>query len=245
VVALGASNLTRGFGTVVSSARATWGPDVEVIAALEHGRAYGADGWFLTRKLPGILESGLWRHLDAAPSAPTRAFVTDIGNDIAYGVPADQVLAWIEEAIARLKRVTSDITLTDLPLASMRRLSPLTYAVFRAVLVPSCRMTLAEVLDAADAVNSGLVALAAARDVKLVRLKPEWYGFDPIHIRPSLWQSAWHDILGLAPPVAGRSVLEQWRLYLMPPERQWLFGIERVRPQSGVRLPAGGRVWLY
>jgi hypothetical protein len=246
VVALGASNLTRGFGTVVSSARAMWGPEVEIIAALGHGRAYGADGWFLRRKLPGILESGLWRHLAAAPSAPTRAFITDVGNDIVYGVAAEQVLAWIDEAITRLQRVTSDITLTDLPLASMRRLSPLKYHAFRSVVMPSCQLTLAQVLETAERVNTGLVSLAAARGVKLVRLKPEWYGLDPIHIRPSRWHSAWCEILGAsAGSRDGRSVLEQWRLYAMPPERQWLFGIERVTPQTGVRLRAGGRVWLY
>jgi hypothetical protein len=41
VVALGASNLTRGFQTIVSTARLVWGPDVEVLAALGHGRSYG------------------------------------------------------------------------------------------------------------------------------------------------------------------------------------------------------------
>jgi hypothetical protein len=42
VVALGASNLTRGFHAVVSVARAAWGPEVEIVAALGHGRSYGS-----------------------------------------------------------------------------------------------------------------------------------------------------------------------------------------------------------
>jgi hypothetical protein len=245
-VALGASNLTRGFGTVVSTARAVWGRDVEIVAALGHGRSYGADSFFLARRLPGILESGLWRHLETAPPRGTRALVTDVGNDIAYGFSADQILVWVGEALDRLTRVTSDITLTDLPLASMRRLSPLKFLAFRSILLPSCRLSLEQILDTAERVNSGLAPLAASRGVKLVRLRPEWYGLDPIHIRPSLWDPAWREILG---PVAasgnGRSVFEQWRLYLMSPERQWLFGVERLRPQSGVPLPSGGRVWLY
>jgi hypothetical protein len=246
VVALGASNLTRGFGTVVSTARAVWGRDIETVAALGHGRSYGADSFFLARRLPGVLECGLWRHLETAPSRPTRALITDVGNDIAYGFSADQILAWIGEAIERLRRVTSDITLTDLPLASMRRLSPLKFLAFRSILVPSCRLSLEQILDAAERVNTGLAPLAASRGVKLVRVRPEWYGVDPIHIRPSLWDSAWREILGaVAASGNGRSVFEQWRLYLMPPERQWLFGVERVMPQSGVPLPSGGRVWLY
>lgn len=68
VVALGASNLTRGFQTVVATARTAWGTDVDVLAALGHGRSYGADSAFLVRRLPGILDSGLWRRPETAPS---------------------------------------------------------------------------------------------------------------------------------------------------------------------------------
>ena len=245
VVTLGASNLTRGFGTVVSTARAVWGTEIEVVAALGHGRSYGADSFFLARRLPGILHSGLWRHLETASPLLTRAFITDVGNDIAYGFSPDQVLAWIDEAIDRLSRVTRDITVTDLPLASLRRLSRAKYLAFRSVLAPSCRLPLVQLVETAERVNAGLAALAISRGVRLQQLNPDWYGFDPIHIRPSLWQSAWGEILGAPAMSNGRSVFERWRLYLMAPERQWIFGVEQVASPSGVRLRSGGRVWLY
>src|SRR5215831_6744908 len=123
VVALGASNLTRGFQTVVSTARAAWGSEVEVFGALGHGRSYGAHSRVFFRRLPGILESGLWSELESRPALPTRALVTDVGNDILYGFSADQTLAWVEETLRRLRTVTSDIVVTGLPLASIRRLS--------------------------------------------------------------------------------------------------------------------------
>jgi hypothetical protein len=82
VVALGASNLTRGFQTVVSTARGAWGPEVEVFGALGHGRSYGARSRFTVRSLPGILESELWNDLSALPPVATRGLVTDVGNDI-------------------------------------------------------------------------------------------------------------------------------------------------------------------
>ncbi len=244
VVALGASNLTRGFETVVSTARTAWGPEAQVVAALGHGRSYGADSRFLARRLPGILASGIWRQLETMPSAPTRALVTDVGNDVLYGFSAPQVLAWVDEALGRLRRFTNDIVLTDLPLASVHRLSPLKFYAFRSVVVPSCRLSLEQVVDVATRVNEGLVELASARGAKLVRLKPSWYGFDPIHIRPALWRAAWQEILG-APCDAGRSRAEALRLYVMRPERQWLFGVEQRTPQAGAALRRGGRVWLY
>jgi hypothetical protein len=256
VVALGASNLTRGFQTVVSTARATWGPDVEVVAALGHGRSYGAHSRFVMRTLPGILESGVWRHLESLPAAPTRALITDIGNDILYGFSARQTLAWAAEVVERLLKFTDDIILTDLPVVGIRHLSQAKFLMFRSIAVPSCRLSLEQILQTAREVNDGLAALAAARGIQFFRLKPDWYTFDPIHIRPSRWRPAWQEILvgALTPGTlggpgrtreSGGGRLEGLKLYFSPPERQWLFGMEQFTPQAGMKLSSGASVWLY
>jgi hypothetical protein len=173
--------------------------------------------------------------------------VTDVGNDILYGFSAEQTLGWVEEAVSRLQRVTRDIILTGLPLASIRRLSKARFLFFRSILVPSCRLSLAQVVETAEQVNAGLAKLATVRGVTLFGLDPEWYGFDPVHIRPSLWRSAWKQILGLPSMTdgGGSSLLEGLQLYFMRPERRWLFGVEQRTPQSGAALSGGGRVWLY
>jgi hypothetical protein len=247
VVALGASNLTRGFQTVIASARAAWGPEVEVVAALGHGRSYGAHSRLLVRRLPGILECGLWRHLELSPRVPTWALVTDVGNDILYGFSARQTTAWVNEVLDRLRLFTQDIVLTDLPLAGIRRLSRARFLMFRSLLVPSCRLSFEQIVETAESVDAGLREVSTATGARLFHLNPSWYGFDPVHIRPSLWQRAWQEILG-GPSVArreGRRRTEALRLYVMRPERQWLFGIEQVTPQSGIALRSGARVWLY
>jgi hypothetical protein len=244
VVALGASNLTRGFQTVVSTSRAAWGPDVQVVAALGHGRSYGATSRFLVRRLPGILDSGLWRALESMPAVPTRVLVTDVGNDIVYGFPAERILEWVDDALARLAGVSDDIVLTNLPMDSIRRLSPAHFRAVRSVFFPTCRLSFDAVLATAERVEAGIEPLARAHGARLVRLRPTWYGIDPIHIKPSLWRPAWQEILGVACPVE-RSRLEATRLYLMRPEVQWLCGIEQGRGQTGTRLRRGGHVWLY
>jgi hypothetical protein len=247
VVALGASNLTRGFMSVVSSARAAWGPEVQIFAALGHGRSYGASSRLGFRALPGILSSGLWRTLDSMPQIQTRALVTDIGNDILYGHSAEQILEWIEETLNRLQHLTGDITITDLPLASIRRLSPAKYLIFRSILFPASSLSQREVLDIAERIADGLSEMAINRGARLIHLDPAWYGFDPIHFRLHFWRLAWQEILGIEPePCRNESYLiEGFRLYFMPPERRWLFGLEQFTPQSGVALHSGGRVWLY
>lgn len=248
VVALGASNLTRGLPTLVSTARDLGGPEVEVLLALGLGRSYGARSRVLGRSLPGILQSGLWAHLEALPSVPTRGLITDVGNDILYGSPPEEVLAWVEECATRLLRHTSDVVLTDLPLASLRGLSPARFLFFRTLFFPPCRLSFDQVVERAERITAGLEALAAARGLRFFRLRPQWYGFDPIHMRPRFWRAAWSEIL-CGEEVPARGTRAGWwetvRLYSLFPERQWLLGIEQVTLQSGVALPAGGRVWLY
>lgn len=252
VVALGASNLTLGLPTLVSAARRRWGADVEVLAALGHARSYGAPSCLLwIRKLPGILESGLWPHLERLPAATTRALITDVGNDILYGQSAAQILAWVEECVNRLRRVTPDIVLTDLPLGSLRPLSRARFLFFRSLFVPECRLSLSHVLDTAEQVGKGLASLATARGLRFFRLQPEWYGFDPIHFRRRHWWQVWDAMLagdatdGAAAPSKGVSVAEAVRLHCLFPERQWLLGREHSTPQTGLSLKRGGRVWLF
>ena len=246
VVALGASNLTRGLETVVSTARTAWGPEVEVLGALGHGRSYGVESRVVIRTLPGILQSGLWDTLSSMPPAATRGLVTDVGNDILYGFPPPIVLEWVEEAVDRLHRITDDIVVTGLPLHTIRNLSAPAFMMFRSIFAPTCRLSFVEVVDRAEQVNEGLVSIASSRKLQFVRMQPKWYGVDPIHIRPGWWHPAWQCILGQEASVRGDSVwLEGLNLYFMPPERQWLFGLERTSPQTGYTLPHGGKVWLF
>jgi len=248
VVAVGASNLTRGFHTIVATARHVWGPDVEVLAALGHGRSYGGPSTFLVRGLPGILQSGLWRELESHTPVPTRALVTDVGNDIMYGHPPARLLEWVDECVARLQQFTSDVIVTSLPHAAVTGLPPARYLLFRSAFFPRCRLTRDEALRASGEVDAGLRAIAAARGVAFLRLKPEWYGVDPIHIRPRMWRLAWQEILcGERQAVAGRRAprREAFRLYCLQPERASFLGRERRTPQRGVALRRGGRVWLF
>jgi hypothetical protein len=245
VVALGASNLTRGFPVLVSAARSRSGPDVEVLAALGLGRSYGMESRVFARTLPGILDSGLWKALAQRPPLPTRALITDVGNDILYGASPARILEWVEESLGRLRRFTDDVVVTGLPLDSIRRLSPTKFLAFRTILFHRCRLTFAQAIDAAEQIAEGLTSLAASHGARFVGLRPEWYGFDPVHVRPGRWGAAWREILGLDASAQAPSVAETLRLHALSPERQWLFGVERVKPQHGFRLATGGQIWLF
>ena len=252
LVVLGASNLTRGLATLVHHAGAEAVGPVEVFGALGHGRSYGIRSQILGRSLPGILDSGLWAELGSRPPAPTRAWITDVGNDVLYGVPVATILDWVGECASRLCRLGGEVTLTDLPLFTIERLGRARFLFFRTAFVPACRLSLTEVIDRSNALNEGLLLLARSRGHSLFRLKPEWYGLDPIHIRPRFWREAWGEILGVArrgeepsrsrTPHSGLSAL---RLYLARPERRRLMGIEQRCAQPVLRTTDGTSIWLY
>jgi hypothetical protein len=247
-VALGASNLTLGFSTVLATARSVWGKDVEVLAALGYGRSYGAASTIAMRTLPGILQSGLWAELARLPERPTRALITDVGNDILYGETPGQILAWVEEAADRLQAHAEAVVLTDLPVENIRRLSPATFLFFRSLFFPPCRLDRHEVFERVEQLNAGVTRLAKDRGFRLVHLRRDWYSFDPIHLRPLVWSRAWRDIIVGESPDDLRprfAPLELLRVHTLPPERRSLFGIERVAPQQGRPLRRGGRLWIY
>ena len=249
LVALGASNLTRGLATVVNMARRAWGEPLDVLTALGHGRSYGMRSRVLFRGLPSILECGLWDQLYAAPRDRVQALVTDIGTDGLYGAPPDTILSWIRECVTRLHGLGAEITITDLPLQRIRLLTKMGYLLARSVLFPSCRLDLAEALRRCEALDAGILDMAQAANVRVVRLRPEWYGLDPIHIRRRYWRHVWQEIaIGHAPALpkpARRSDIGALRLHLAAPQQRWLFGRERVTAQPAMQTAAGTRVWLY
>ncbi len=248
VVALGASNLTRGMYALVSAVRDMWGRDFEIFVALGNGRSFGAPSRVFVRTLPGILQSGLWARLESLPPAPAIGLIADVGNDILYGTGVLQILEWVEECARRLRCCARDVVIADLPLETVRHLTPRRFLLFRTLWFPGCRLSLEYVLAEAEQLSAGLEGIATRHGLRLARMKDEWYGFDPIHIRFAQMHPAWHEILSGRTGGSGAgtsSLFEAVRLYLMPPERQSLLGWEQFTPQKGTVLRSGGRVWLY
>ena len=62
------------------------GVPLDILAALGHGRSYGSLSNVSGRVLPGITTCGLWERWENSPALPTRALLTDIGNDLFYDV---------------------------------------------------------------------------------------------------------------------------------------------------------------
>ena len=243
LVLLGASNVRRGLPVVVQTARAGGGTAFEIFGAFGHGRSYGKRSCIPFRCLPGILECGIWEALGRADRAESAAVITDVGNDLLYGEAPQTILGWVAECVRRLPAART--TITGLPLKGLEALGPGRYLLLRSIFFPSSRQTHRRVISAAEEVDAGLRALAAAAGARFVEPEPAWYGADPIHVRRTAFGTAWVRILGspiASPPIARPEAI---RLLFAAPERRWIFGIERRRAQPALVRRDGTRVFLY
>jgi len=250
VILLGASNVTRSMSTIVETAELVWGRPLDLLAACGHGRSYGRTSCVFGRSLPGILECGLWDELSRRSALPTAALVTDIGNDILYGAGADQIAAWVEQCLTRLRAVCERIVITELPLARVASVTPRQYNLFRALLFPGSRVTWDDALHRVRELNARVIELASQQRGVLCVPRLQWYGWDPIHVRRAVWPEAWCEILsgwsdrGVTQRARG-SWLRWWQLRRQRPLVRRLFGFEQRRAQPTCTLRSGSAISLY
>jgi hypothetical protein len=251
IVLLGASNLTLPLDLVIRLMQQRCGGPSDVLIAAGHGRSFGKFSRVLIRGLPGIATSGLWRHLEAAPGLPTRALVTDIGNDIAYGYMPQQILEWVECCVERLQRCSAQIVVTNLPLASIERVSDRHFFVVRSIFFPFSGVTRTEVMDRARAVHGGLREMARRRNFELCEQDASWFGPDIIHILYWKRRQAYAKICERFPGAGGQPA-RRGRSSAYAGSRgrprfacQTILGRERRWPQPSAQLSDGSLVSLY
>jgi hypothetical protein len=240
-----------GLPLALRSARDQCGGPLEVFLAAGHGRSYGMHSTVLGRTLPGITQCGLWQALDQRPGSSIAALITDVGNDLLYEQPVEQIAAWVEQCLERLQRVDARIVVTRLPLVNLETLSPRRYAAVRSLFFPRCRLNLAEVCQRAHQLDQRLGELAMARGVPTIAPRREWYGLDPIHVLRRRRPEAWREILsgwtGCAVNAARDAI--GWhrtaRVKWLRPERRWLLGREQCSVQPAARWSDGESIAIY
>lgn len=251
-ILLGASNLAMTLPFGVDRLRRQAGGPVQVLAACGQGRSFGTwSRFFFVRGLPGILDCGLWQELDRLPPLPTVALVTDVGNDLIYGVDAATVASWVEACLGRLADRGAETVLTLLPLPRLERLTPGQYLVARSILFPGRNVPWSRLQAEARELDARLRQIGRERGIHLVEPEASWYGIDPIHVRRSLRPEAWNRVFSLWPltsaGLSGRESSSPGRC--RPPvfgtAHFRLFGADLRKPQPALRLQDGTTLSLF
>lgn len=188
VLLLGASNLTLGWKPALKALSDTVPGPLDVRVSLGMGRSYVDWSGFWLRRLPGIVNCGLWDSLQDSGSKPPLVLITDLGNDIVYMHSPEKIFETATECIRRIQAWRQDarIILTGLPLDSVKSLNAVHFVIARSLLFPRCTMPLKEICDKSFALDECIQKFARANDLPCVIPKAEWYRADPIHVIPPL-----------------------------------------------------------
>jgi hypothetical protein len=242
LVLIGASNASRALPGVLRALDARAGPH-ELLVAAGHGRSYGSPSRYFARELRPILECGLWPEL-ARAGPPVRALVTDVGNDLAYGVNAARIAGWVDEVLARLAAANARITLTALPLANLEQLSPLFFHAVRILVFRGRPLEREHVLREARELDQRMAEIARARGALHVRIPPECIGWDGIHQRRALRSTLWDQWLRDLGLELDRAHGCRFRGTLRAQERR-LFGREQRTAQPCARSAEGSTLSIF
>lgn len=226
VVILGASNVTLSLPLIWTSLRSHSPEPVRLIVMAGHGRSFGMPSTVLGRRLPGILQCGAWAALQrlVPPDEPLKVLITDIGNDIIYGVPSAELTGWVGEVLDRLQAWTPRLVMTGLPLCSLRTLSAARFRFFRSLFFPHSKMLYEDVHRIAHEINADVLQRATDYAAEFIEPQAEWYGFDPIHIRRPHRRAVWQQFLKplIDRPTCRRlSAAECLQIWRLKPEQLW------------------------
>jgi len=224
---------------------------LSIHAAMGFGRSYGQECRFLEKKISGIFSCGIWKAIEQQKKIQTTAFVTDIGNDLAYEVPVDRVAKWVDECVDRLQSHDARVVITDLPLDVLRRVSEARYRVVRVLLFPNCRLEWGEMLRRAEQLSERLKQIADVRQTPLFAGDSAWYGWDPIHPRRANLARLWSELFGIVSSTESgtashnKSLALTWYLRGLRPEKWSAFSFSRGATQPHGRLIDGSEISLF
>jgi len=158
VALLGASNLARAQPALVRHVRRSLAPrPVEVLAAVGPGRAYCVEGGFLHVRYPTLACSEVIDVVRArAPGARIAVLVTDIGNDLLYGVPAERVIETLDRLLDDLVGLGARVVVSTIHVDVAQDVSPLRFRLLRALFFATSALGYDEAADAVRRINQFL-----------------------------------------------------------------------------------------
>ncbi len=195
-ILLGASNLSRAHSGLVKNLEHNLHPrSVRFLSALGSGRGYSVEGGLLNIAYPPIKNCGLFAAAREIAVNRVVALVTDVGNDIMYGVPVEKIIADLKELFEKLHDLDADILVTPLPHRLEEGIGDFYYRCLRGISYPACRVEQGTAIAAVREINRFLHALAPDR-IKLITSLNAYYGIDMIHFSHRKMHPAWTEVAG-------------------------------------------------
>ena len=182
-ILLGASNLARSFyGLKGCIKRCLFPRSVNFIHAMGPGRGYISRGGIFNVTYTPIINCGVLETIryTRKPNQRVIALITDIGNDIMYGVPSEKIIRGIKYIVDTLSEFETDILITSISVDLKNEISEFYFHILRQIFFPKSEAKYSQTLEAIDAINKYIHKSSNARTTVISDMN-QFCGLDKIH----------------------------------------------------------------
>ena len=209
-VLLGASNLARGYCALTQHISKSIS-GTEFVNALGPGRGYCTRGGLLNFSYSPIGECQIMEQVEVYAEQGFRVTVllTDIGNDIMYGVPEQFLIECIDTLIEKSLQLNAEVFVTSIHVNVCKDMGKISFKLLKAIFYPNSLVTINKADSVVKKMNHYLNEKSSQnKRVHLVSGLGPFCGMDKIHY--SLFKShiVWSRIantmlLSMSAPTAG------------------------------------------
>ena len=192
-VLLGASNLARSFYGLKNCIKRCLLPRSSYfIHAMGPGRGYISQGGILNATYPPITNCGI---LEAVrnirkPNQKVIALITDIGNDIMYGIPPDEIIGGLQYIFDALNEIETNIFITPISVNLKNDISEFYFRILRQIFFPKSKAKYPQTLEAIEDINK-FINQSSNEKIVVISDMEQFCGLDKIHYSVLKSHLAW------------------------------------------------------
>ena len=182
-ILFGASNLARSFyGLKLSIKRCIHPRPATFIHAMGPGRGYLGRGGILNTTYPPIIDCGILESIQKTrkPNQQIIALITDIGNDIMYGVHSEKIIEGLQNILDTLGEVTKNIFITPIPINLKNDIGEFYFRVLRCIFFPKSSIQYSQTLESIKIINQ-FILHSPNKKTTVINGMEQFSGLDKIH----------------------------------------------------------------
>ena len=195
---LGASNLARSFyGLKCCITRCVFPRPVSFIHAMGPGRGYIRQGGICNAVYPPILNCNILKaaHKKRKNNQQIVALITDIGNDIMYGVSTEEIIGGLKSLFRDLSELEANIFITSIPIDLKKDVGEFYFRILRQVFFRNSLVEYHQASEAVQMVNK-FILQSLKKNIIAINGMKQFCGIDKIHYSLFKSRSAWSHIAG-------------------------------------------------
>ncbi len=195
-VLLGASNLARGYSALTDYIGQNIPRNsVRFVNALGPGRGYCARGGMLNFSYSPIGECRVMESVSPQRDRQIAVLITDIGNDIMYGVPEPALIECLDTLIEKSLQWNAEVFVTSIHVDVARDLGKFSFQILKTLFYRKSLVTYEQADSAVKQVNQYLLDKSSQSDrLHLVSGLGTFCGLDKIHYSLLKSHLAWSRI---------------------------------------------------